>query len=209
MTTADKSKLKRLHIGCGLNTPQEWINLDGSWNAWLAKFPRTRKILKSTPLAPKWLFEIEWSSEILIHDVRKPLPFPENSINAVYSSNLLEHLYLEEANKLLKECYRIIEPAGILRIVVPDLRSIIMEYLEERQDADKTEIEQKMNPAELFNQRLGMHPTKPKSGSFIYKLYSYFTGFHLHKWMYDADQLIECFHAAGFSDVGQMNMFQS
>ena len=29
---------KKLHIGCGPFTPSGWVNLDGSWNAKLAKF---------------------------------------------------------------------------------------------------------------------------------------------------------------------------
>jgi predicted SAM-dependent methyltransferase len=39
--------------------------------------------------------EIPWSRYIYIHDVRKRLPFANNSAEAVYASHVLEHLYRE------------------------------------------------------------------------------------------------------------------
>jgi len=114
-------QVKRLHLGCGLNTPEDWINLDGSWNAWLAKHPIMRRLFKALRVLPPSLFNIPWSPDILFHDVRKPLPFQNESLCAIYASHLLEHLYLEEAKRLMKECFRVLQPGGILRMVVPDM----------------------------------------------------------------------------------------
>lgn len=68
-------KEKRLHLGCGLNTPEGWINLDGSWNARLAKHSTLRRFLKAFHVLPASLLEVPWSPDILNHDVRNPLPF--------------------------------------------------------------------------------------------------------------------------------------
>jgi len=85
----------RLNLGCGLQAPLGWINVDGSWNARLAKYRRLRRMLSSFRLLPADKLEIPWSPSILIRDVRKPLPFPDGSVTAVYASRVLEHLYRE------------------------------------------------------------------------------------------------------------------
>jgi len=48
------------------------------------------------------------------------LPFDDCSINFIYSEHFFEHLFLDEAVALLKECYRILRPFGVIRSVVPD-----------------------------------------------------------------------------------------
>jgi len=48
------------------------------------------------------------------------LPFDDNSINFIYSEHFFEHLFLDEASALLKECYRILTPHGVIRTCVPD-----------------------------------------------------------------------------------------
>ena len=92
--TEEGTGAKRLHLGCGLNTPEGWIHVDGSWNAWSAKYPLLRKVLKTIHLLPAELGGIAWNQDILIHDLRKPLPFRDNHFHSVYASHVLEHLYL-------------------------------------------------------------------------------------------------------------------
>ncbi len=66
---------------------------------------------------------------VLAIDLRKKLPFSENSFDLVYHSHVLEHFTCPEAKKLLGECYRVLKPGGIIRVVVPDLENITREYL--------------------------------------------------------------------------------
>lgn len=58
----------------------------------------------------------------------KGIPFPDNSFKVVYHSQVLEHIPYEHAPAFIKECYRVLEPGGILRVVVPDLEIIVDEY---------------------------------------------------------------------------------
>lgn len=201
-------QIKRLHLGAGLNTPEGWINLDGSWNAWLAKYPNLRRLLKTIHILPASQLDIPWNPNVLIHDIRKPLPFRTNSLSAIYASHLLEHLYLEEAKHLLKECYRVLEPGGVLRMVVPDLRAIVLEYIEAK-SFDPSDYNKSMSPADKLINRLLMRSPQPPSGNLIYRLYRSLKDFHSHKWTYDADSLIRYFRWAELEDVKEMQFCQS
>jgi predicted SAM-dependent methyltransferase len=98
-----------LNIGCGATFHSAWTNLD------------------ARPLAP----------EVVPHDVRAGLPFPENRFQAVYASHVLEHLAPEAGLRLLRECHRVLRPDGIARIVVPDLETIARTYLQCLEGASK------------------------------------------------------------------------
>ena len=194
----------RLHLGCGLTTPDGWINIDGSWNARLAKHPVIRRVAKSLHLVSADKIAVPWKSSIFIHDVRKPLPFSSNSAEAIYSSHLLEHLYFEEAQNLAQECFRVLASGGTVRIVVPDLRAIVREYLGEEPIGESSKTIGVLQPADRFNQRLLMRPPTPPDGNFLYRLYTAVADFHQHKWMYDANSLKALLGSAGFHDVEQM-----
>jgi len=48
------------------------------------------------------------------------LPFDDGAFTFVFSEHFFEHLFLDEAAELLKECYRVMQPGACLRIAVPD-----------------------------------------------------------------------------------------
>ncbi len=48
------------------------------------------------------------------------LPFADNYFTFAFSEHFFEHLFLDEAGELLKECFRILQPGSCLRIAVPD-----------------------------------------------------------------------------------------
>lgn len=207
--TPAKRDLNRLHLGCGLITPPGWINVDGSWNARLAKHPVMRRVLHTLHLLPPDKLEVPWNSEVLIHDVRKPLPFPADSASAVYASHLLEHLYLQEGRQLIRECFRVLAEGGVLRVVVPDLHSIVREYLGERPFGELPKDFESLPPADRLNRRLLMWSPAPPAGNLLYRIYNSWRGFHSHKWMYDADSLIAELEAAGLVEVQQMELHKS
>jgi len=200
---------RRLHLGCGLNTPEGWIHVDGSWNAWVAKYPLLRKALKAIHLLPAELEAITWNPDILIHDLRKPLPFRDNYFNSIYASHVLEHLYLEEAKVLLSECVRVLLPEGVLRIVVPDLRSIIEEYMGDGSLRNLTKDVEAMNRADRLNKRLLFRTPEARPGNLFYRVYTSLKDFHSHKWMYDAESLIYFLEKAGLIKVREREFLES
>ena len=58
-------------------------------------------------------------------DVRAGLPFPDSSMEFIYSCHLLEHLHLTEAIRLLKECHRVLNPKGYMRLTLPDFEFVL------------------------------------------------------------------------------------
>src|SRR3989338_5668159 len=80
-----------------------------------------RNIISGTIL--KIFRNIQSDPEIIGQSLLRPLEFADNTFYAVYHSHLLEHLPKRYVPVFLQECWRVLKPGGILRVVVPDLES--------------------------------------------------------------------------------------
>jgi predicted SAM-dependent methyltransferase len=62
----------------------------------------------------------------IAHDLlrREPIPVPENSAELIYTSHTIEHIDDISVKFLLSDCYRMLRPGGVLRIVSPDINLI-------------------------------------------------------------------------------------
>jgi predicted SAM-dependent methyltransferase len=199
----------RINLGCGLLTHPNWVNVDGSWNARLAKHPNLRKALTLFRLLPKEKGTVPWSSEIFIHDIRKSLPFCDNFANAIYASHVLEHLYREQGQQLVRECFRVLVQGGIVRFVVPDLNAIVREYLGEQPFGGGCFAEKSASPGDVLNERLLMRWPSPSKRNLVLRVYEAIQDFHSHKWMYDEGSLAALLRSAGFVDVTRKNYAES
>lgn len=64
------------------------------------------------------------------HDLRRGLPqFGNSSVDVIRASHIIEHLSLEDAAMLVRECYRVLIPQGIFRVSVPNGDTIISHYI--------------------------------------------------------------------------------
>ncbi|UTC76295.1 methyltransferase domain-containing protein [Treponema sp. OMZ 792] len=52
---------------------------------------------------------------------KEQLPLPDKCAEIIYISHVLEHITDAAAKNILSECYRILKPKGLLRIVQPDI----------------------------------------------------------------------------------------
>lgn len=197
----------RLHLGCGPGPqPDGWIHLDGSWNAWLSKAPLLRGIMGTLKLVPLNARQQSWEPQIIVANLRRRLPFAEDNFDAVYSSHVLEHLYEDETADLLRECARVLRPGGILRLVVPDLRALAIQYLERKRLSLKASDPQ---PADWLNETLHLRSKCRPRGLSPHRLYTSITEFHSHKWMYDAQSLASRMMAAGLGEVQERSLWDS
>jgi len=60
------------------------------------------------------------------------LPFADNTAAVVYSSHFLEHVPRAAVAGVLAQCFRVLQPGGSVRLVLPDLENLCSEYLAHR-----------------------------------------------------------------------------
>jgi SAM-dependent methyltransferase len=201
-------KEEKLNLGCGPNAPANWVNVDGSWNAWLSNHVYLRKTLSAIGVLGKNSQGAEWNVRPLVHDLTKRLPFEDNTVSVIYGAHVLEHLYLADAQRLLGECKRVLRPGGVIRLVVPDLRSMVTNYLKNKNGGSPSASE-KIAAADRLNEKLGFRSPAPPTGNALFKFYYLWKDFHHHKWMYDSDSLIHYLADAGFAQVSEKGYLQS
>jgi predicted SAM-dependent methyltransferase len=85
-------QVRCLHIGCGGNHLDRWLN---------------------TELCPR-------GNEIFL-DATRPFPLPADSFDYIYSEHMIEHIPYARALDMLRECRRILRAGGVIRLVTPDL----------------------------------------------------------------------------------------
>lgn len=90
-----------LNIGCGSHAHPEWHNIDMVANA----------------------------KGVRVYDLRKGLPYAADSMDATYSSHVLEHLSPEAGRTFIDEQFRVLRKEGVIRLVVPDLEQKVRLYL--------------------------------------------------------------------------------
>lgn len=60
------------------------------------------------------------------------LPLQDNAAQLVYSSHFLEHIPKSQVDCFLCECLRVLQPGGVIRLVLPDLENMARTYLQLR-----------------------------------------------------------------------------
>jgi predicted SAM-dependent methyltransferase len=93
----------RVNLGCGDQGKPGWVNVD----------------LYAAP------------GVNCLYDCRKRLPFADGAVVAIFCEHFFEHLdFTEEVPFFLDHCRRVLEPGGVLRIVVPDFERYLRAYVE-------------------------------------------------------------------------------
>lgn len=120
------------------------------------------------------VFHADWNNidllehkDVLKWDIRKDLPYPNNSFDFAYSSHVLEHMSLEDAAKLLGEIFRIMKPGAILRTAVPDLERICKEYITNIDAARQNPSAENIAKYDWIKIELMDQMTRKKSGGYM------------------------------------------
>ena len=67
-----------------------------------------------------------------VFDCGKKQPFPDGSARCIFSEHFLEHIdYYETAPFFLRECFRVLQPGGTIRIIVPDAGRYLKAYAQD------------------------------------------------------------------------------
>jgi len=67
------------------------------------------------------------------HDIRKRLRFDDDSVTAILAEHVIEHVPFLQGFSFFRECLRVLKPAGVLRIVFPDVGRFVSTYVDLRE----------------------------------------------------------------------------
>ncbi len=125
----------RLNLGCGHKTADSFVNMDWSPLLRVAN-SRVMKFAVAPFLSNERRARIAADiGDIRVHNLSKGIPYPDNSVDAIYHSHLMEHIDREHVPGFLAEIWRVLKVGGIHRICVPDLEALAREYLKSLEDA--------------------------------------------------------------------------
>lgn len=122
----------------------------------------------------------------LLLDLREPLPFPDGSVGAFYSSHVFEHFTDRTRMTLLRECRRSLCTGGTFSVAVPNARLYLNSYFD----------------SEPFD--LAKHPVYKEAWFYVSKIdlinyIAYMNGQHHH--LFDEENLIAVLREAEFRNV--------
>ncbi|MCV3272655.1 class I SAM-dependent methyltransferase [Roseobacter sinensis] len=103
----ERDGFKGLQVGCGPHINSGWHNSD-------IFMPR-----------PFFRGFTKQESELDLHvDITEPLPYPDDSLDAIYAEEVLEHVPNPAGRAFLSEAKRVLRPGGVLRLTTPDALGI-------------------------------------------------------------------------------------
>jgi len=166
-----------------------WVNFDASPTLQIQKIPILGSLLKKR-------LNCIFDDAIEYGDIVKGLPLIHNSVDGLFCSHVLEHLTRADFDVALNNSFNYMKPGGGFRIIVPDLRIFIQEYMNA---SGSNNHSTKANAAEQFcrDTCLGITGTRANLLSRINAVFSN----SAHRWMWDYDALNEALHVHGFVNV--------
>ena len=199
-----------LNLGCGTKTSdnENIVNIDWSVSLRIYNNPILRLFLPILMNKDRRERSEKLAGNIRVYNLAKGIPYPDNSIDAVYHSHLLEHINRNQVEAFLLENFRVLKKNGILRIVVPDFELLCREYIEMIDKGMKTSLEEhEIYIENIIEQsvRTEAHGTSQQTQPrrFIENLLlgdARKRG-ETHQWMYDKTSLPKILCKIGFNDV--------
>ena len=192
----------KVNVGCATCIFPGWVNLDHVDMASYLQFLRTTG-LGGLPEAQAELARRVQAAEAAgdktdfrVHDLRKGLPFADNSVDFIYFGQVIEHLNpLYEVPPFLASCWRVLKPGGLIRISTPDLDILLASYL----SGDMMEF--------AIEQPQPYRDAKSKALRLAYLMFGslgpastneHYEGHHL---TYNKESMREVLEKAGFTDI--------
>jgi SAM-dependent methyltransferase len=202
-----------VNLGSSTKTAPGWNNIEFSWIIRLGRHRWLCDILNKQG----WLSEQRYARirqldpDTILWDLRKGIPFADLMFDGVYHCHVLEHIDREDAPVFLRECFRVLKPGGILRVVVPDLENLSRSYIEcmKRLPENATMEEHTIAVEGMIDQMVVRIPRDRKGQKpvvrFLENLILGDTARNgsLHRWMYDRFSLDRLMRESGFIEIRQ------
>jgi predicted SAM-dependent methyltransferase len=189
----------KLNLGCGPVQPAGWVNIDGSNRAFLAaKLNVLDRLLTRAGL----ISPTEFGPHTKYLNILHGLPYPDNSISCIYSGELWEHFEYPDAEKTTAECYRVLQPGGVLRLCVPDGPAFWQKYLDTYDQVRS--LPRDSRTAQPLRAIVQLY-----FNEICTKRVWFGSMGHKHKWQWDEVQLIELLEQKGFKQVERRALHNS
>ena len=121
----------KLHLGAFDCAIDGWVNTDVTPHILIGKIPGAVQLLRAAGKLDDRKYDMHRKGQfraLKYVDLTKPLPFADDSVAAVFSSHVFEHLFRDEIVRLIAEVHRVLVPGGVCRVVVPDLEKVVAAY---------------------------------------------------------------------------------
>jgi SAM-dependent methyltransferase len=121
----------KLHLGAFDRAVDGWLNTDVTPHIFISRVPGAAVLLRAAGKLDDGKFRMHRSGQfraLKYLDLTKALPFEDDTVAAVFSSHVFEHLFPDEINRLVVEIRRVLMPGGVCRVVVPDLAKVMANY---------------------------------------------------------------------------------
>ncbi len=137
-----------------------------------------------------WLnTDIELIPGVMRMDATRRFPFADQTFQYVYSEHMIEHVPYEKGACMLRECYRVMRPGGVIRVITPDLSAILGLYGRELSAEQERYLI-------WFCQTFV--PERAPSAAFAINAMFRLWG---HQFIYDEQRLADAMHSAGFESI--------
>ncbi len=90
----------RLHLGCGTNKLEGWINIDS----------------------------VKGFNPDVVHDISRPLPYDDQTVDEVLAEDLLEHFDKYLRYVVFGDWARVLKIGGLITVQVPNFKKILYRY---------------------------------------------------------------------------------
>jgi SAM-dependent methyltransferase len=167
--------------------------------------PRALQLGAGHNLLPGWLntdVQVFRRGQVEFLDATRPFPLPDASFDYVYSEHQIEHVPLEAGEHMLRECFRVLRPGGVVRIATPDLQRMAALAAPELDD-------ERRHYVAYISTLLGL--PEPDPARVVNSMFREFgpdeaTG---HHFIYSYDALAQRLRAAGFTGVRRCELGES
>ena len=158
----------RLHLGCGARILDGWINADINTIA-----ERNAKLGREEEVAR----EID-----LRHDLLKPLPYGDGTVDLIYNEHLIEHFSFVDGRRMLRDWLRVLRSGGVLRLATPSIEGAIELY---------------GDPGRFAELNAAMARNIQTRGVFLNQLFRSFG----HRFVHDEETLTRSLNEIGYVDI--------
>ncbi len=162
---------KVLHVGCG---------------------PKREDALMPALRGPDWQeVRLDLNPDVqpdMVADIRDMQPVQDASMDAVWSSHNIEHLYPHDVPRALSEFYRVLKEGGILVLALPDMQRVAAFVAAGM--LEEPLYNSPAGPISAIDMMYGFRPSMAAGNLFM-----------AHKTAFTALSLAKALLEAGFSDV--------